>query len=77
MQPEQKSEVGKGWEVRSLGLDGEQTNGNWQRRQFECSFDTAKQQSEGVGVSGMSICEWHPLGDWLREVMTAGLRAMG
>lgn len=32
---------------------------------------------KGVGVSGMSICEWLPLGDWLREVMTAGSGAMG
>ena len=32
---------------------------------------------EGMGVSGMSVCKWHPLGDWLGEVMTAGSEAMG
>lgn len=25
---------------------------------------------QGVGVGGMSVCKWHPWGDWLGEVMT-------
>ena len=26
---------------------------------------------QGVGVGGMSVCKWHPWGDWLGEVMTS------
>lgn len=58
MQLEQEERGWKrlGGKESAWGLDGEQTNGNWQRRQFECKhWHTCKQQSEGRGGGGMSM----------------------
>lgn len=71
MQRMQKSEAGRGQEVTSPGARVEnKQRGLGRRGSFEWSFD---RQAAGRRALG----RWHPWGDGLGEVMTAGWLGAG